>query len=145
MRTKFIRTRFLVGRSTQLKYLMLLMASILIPLVFVGGCLYYVIFTLIAERLGIPESIAYNLFPVIRQINMILLVGVPPLFLMLLAWGIMLSHRFVGPIQRLEKELENITKSGDYSGRISVRKNDEIRPIADAINKMLDKVEAHKR
>jgi len=141
MRTRFIRTKFLIGRSVQLKYLALLMLSMVIPLVFVGGCLYYLIFNLMAEQLGIPESIAYNLFPVIDKMNLILLLGLPPLFLLLIIWGIMLTHRLLGPLERLEKELERIYNSGDYTKRLKLRKNDDIRPIADAINKLLDKIE----
>ena len=112
-----------------------------IPLLLVGGCLYYLIFTLVAEQLGIPESIAYNLFPVIKKINLMLAVSLPPLFLLLILWGAVLSHRFVGPIERIEKEIEKITKSGDYSKRLKVRKNDEIKPIADVVNRLLDCVE----
>lgn len=141
MRTRFLRTRFLTGRPTQLKYLYLLIASMIIPLAFVGGCLYYLIFTLLAEQLGIPESIAYNLFPVIKKINLILAIGLPPLFLILIIWGIALSHRFAGPLERLENELDRISKDNDYKKRIKVRSYDEMKPIADSINKLLDKIE----
>ena len=132
-------------KVAQRRYITLLIASMLIPLIFVGGCLYYLIFNLVAEQLGIPESIAYNLFPVIKKINTILLIGIPPLFLILIFWGVGLSHRFAGPIERLEKELEGITKAADYCRRLKVRKDDDIRPIADAINKLLDKVEGKGR
>lgn len=141
MRTKFIRTRFLTGHSIQLRYLALLIASMVIPALFVGGCLYYLMFTIIAEQLGIPESIAYNLFPVIKKINAILLLGIPPIFLLLVAWGVLLSHRFAGPAERLEKEIEKMAKSGDYSRRLRVRKRDDMKPMADAINGLLDKIE----
>ncbi|MBI4974868.1 MAG: hypothetical protein HZC19_03590 [Candidatus Omnitrophica bacterium] len=137
-----MRTKFLTKKATQRRYIALLIASMLIPLVFVGGCLYYLIFSLVAEQLGIPESIAYNLFPVIKKINMILAIGIPPLFLILILWGIGLSHRFAGPIERLEKELEGITGAADYCRRLKVRKGDDIKPIADAINKLLDKIES---
>ncbi len=113
----------------------------LIPLIFIGGCLYYLIFTLVAEQLGIPESIAYNLFPVIKKINMILLFGVPPILILLILWGVALSHRFVGPLERLEKELHRISRHNDYTKRIKVRKYDDIKPVADAINNLLDNVE----
>jgi len=113
----------------------------LIPLVFVGGCLYYLIFTLLAEQLGIPESIAYNLFPVIKKINLILVLSIPPLFLILILWGISLSHRFTGPMERLEKELDKISEDGDYTKRIRLRKYDDMKPIADAINKLMDNIE----
>ena len=77
------------------------------------------------------------------DINTILLIGLPPLFLLLIWWGTILSHRFAGGLQRLEKELHHITHTGDYSHRIRLRKNDDVRPLADAINKLLDSV--HKK
>ena len=141
MRTKFIRLKFLTGSPVQLKYLYLLMISMLVPVLFVGGCLYYLIFNIMAEQLGIPESIAYHLFPVINKINIILLIGVPPIFLILVLWGIVISHRFAGPLERLEKEIERVSGNGEYGKRIRVRKRDDIKPIADAINKLLDKIE----
>ena len=94
-----------------------------------------------AEQLGIPEYIALNLFPVINKINMILLIGVPPLFLIVILWGIMLSHRFAGPIERLEKELKKIAHQRDYKIRIRVRKGDDIKPVTDALNELLDSIE----
>ena len=145
MRTSFFRTKYLTGSIIQLKYLGLLMVSMFIPLIFLGGCLYYLIFTIMAEQLGIPEYIAYNLTPVIKKMNFILLVGIPPLFLLLLLWGIILSHRFAGPIERLEKELKKMGEDGDHSRRIRLRKHDDIRPIAEAINKLMEKLEGRRR
>jgi len=141
MRTKFLRTKYLTGSRIQLHYLGLLMISIIVPLVFSVACLYYLVFRIMAEQLGIPEYIALNLFPVIHKINMILLIGVPPLFLILIVWGIVLSHRFAGPIERLERELKKIAHSRDYKIRMRVRKGDDIKPIADAVNELLDGVE----
>jgi len=125
----------------QFRYLLLLIVSMIVPVVFVAGCMYYLIFTIMAEQLGIPEYVAYNLFPVIKKINMILLIGVPPLFIALILWGIVISHRLTGPIERLVSELKKIAEHGHYSSRLRLRKNDDMKPIADAINKVLDKVE----
>ena len=140
MRKKFFRIKYLTGSRIQLRYLMLLMLSMIIPTVFVSGCLYYLIFTIMAEQIGIPEYIAYNIFPVINKINIILLIGVVPLFFILTVWGIIASHRFAGPLERVEREIDRIAK-GDYARRIILRKNDDIKPIADAINRLLDKIE----
>lgn len=145
MRTSFLRTKYLTGSHIQLRYLGLLMTSMVIPLVFVVGCLYYLIFTIMAEQIGIPEYIAYHLFPVIKKINLILLIGIPPLFLVLIWWGIVLSHRFAGPMERIEKELKKISEEKDYKRRIHLRKNDDIKPVADAVNKLLDKLEEKHR
>ena len=139
----FRRKKIFANRRVQLKYLILLIVSMIIPLLFAIGCLYYLIFTVMAEQLGIPESIAYNLFPVVKKINAILAIGLPPLFLLLIWWGAILSHKFAGPLQRIEKELHRITHSGDYSLRINLRKGDDVKPLADSINKLLDSI--HKK
>ncbi len=120
------------------------MVSMVIPLIFAVGCLYYLIFTIMAEQIGIPEYIAQNILPVIGKINVILLIGVPPLFLILILWGIVLSHRLAGPMERLERDVKKISE-GDYSKRIKVRKSDDIKPLVDALNILLDKMEGTKR
>jgi hypothetical protein len=80
----FRRKKIFTNKRVQLKYLVLLIVSMAVPLLFAIGCLYYLIFSLMAEQLGIPESIAYNLFPVVKKINGILALGLPPLFLLLI-------------------------------------------------------------
>ena len=141
MRSKFLRTKFLTGSRIQLKYLFLLMVSMIVPLLFVGGCLYYLIFNIMAEQIGIPEYIAINLVPVINKINTLLIIGIPPIILLLLLWGVILSHRFAGPLERIGDELEKISKTGDLKRRIRLRKHDDVKPLADAINKIMDKLE----
>jgi len=141
MRKKFWRTRFLTGSPIQLRYLALLMVSMLVPIIFVGACLYYLIFNILAEQLGIPEYIAYNLLPAIQKINVILMIGVPPLVLVLFTWGVILSHRLIGPIERLKREIDAISAEGNYGKRVHLRKYDDVKPIADSINKLLDRIE----
>ena len=145
MRARFLRTKYLTGSRIQMRYLGLLMISMIVPLVFVTACLYYLIFKIMAEQIGIPEYIAYNVFPVIHKINLILLVGVPPLFLILILWGIVLSHRFAGPLERVEKELHRIADHGEHHHRLKLRRSDDLTPIAGVINKLLDKLEEKNR
>jgi len=121
-------------------YLKLVLASIILPALFVGSCLYYLVFTILEEELGIPEAIAEHLIPAIHKIDSILLIGLPLLMIILTAWGFMLSTKLVGPIARMEKEIKAIAESG-YSRRINLRKNDTLKPIAEGINSILDKVE----
>ena len=145
MRAKFFRTKYLTGSRIQLRYLGFLMVSMIVPLIFVVGCLYYLIFTITAEQIGIPEYIAHNMFPVISKVNLILLIGVPPLFALLMFWGVVLSHRFAGPVERLEGELRKVTEHEQYSHRIKVRRHDDMKPIVDTINGLLGKLEERKR
>ena len=135
-----MRIRFITKNPLQTKYLVLILISILLPLFIVAGCLYYLLFQIMAEQLAIPEAIAYNLFPVVERINFLLLLGVPPMVILLFIWGVVLSHRLIGPLERLENDLRKIS-DGDYSTRLRIRKDDDLRPIADVINKIIDKLE----
>ncbi|MDP8230389.1 MAG: methyl-accepting chemotaxis protein [Candidatus Gorgyraea atricola] len=59
----------------------------------------------------------------------------------LISWrALILSHRLAGPIYRLEKDLQDIAK-GNFSMRINFRKKDELKSIAEGINKILDEME----
>lgn len=133
-RTNFIRY------VLQSRYLRLLLVSIILPALFVASCLYYLIFTILAEDLGIPEAIAAHLLPVVHKIDGILLFGLPLIIIILAIWGFIVSGRLVGPIARMEKELKEISE-GNYSERIRIRKGDDLRPIAEGINALLDRLE----
>lgn len=135
-----MRLKYILKSHLQLKLLALILLSILIPLFTVGGCLYYVMFQVMAEQLGIPESIAQNLIPVLHKINFLLLVGLPPVLILIFILAIVLTHRLVGPLERLERDLEKISV-GNYSVRLKLRKKDDLKPLADTINKIIDKLE----
>lgn len=137
----FRRRRLLIKMAMQFRFLRMVLIAMLAPTIFVSACLYYFIFYLLAQQLAIPESIAYNLIPVIKKINFTLLVGFPLLVALILLWGLILSHRYAGPIYRLEKELDSIAE-GNFNIRIKLRKHDELISIADRINKVLDKVQS---
>ena len=52
------------------------------------------------------------------------------------ALSIFLSHRIAGPVYRFEKSVRAIS-SGDLSFQIKLRKTDELKDLADDINKMI--------
>ncbi|MFH0738867.1 MAG: methyl-accepting chemotaxis protein [Candidatus Omnitrophota bacterium] len=133
------RKRYFMKSGLQNRYLRLILLAIVLPTFLFSLCLCYLIFYLMAEQLGIPESIAYNLTPVLSKIGIILLLGLPVISILLLLWGLVISHRIAGPVYRLEQELDKISK-GDFSLRIRFRKKDELASIAQGINKVLDKI-----
>ena len=134
-----MRNIFRIKSKLQLKYLRIIELSLLLPTIVIGGCLYYLVFTLIAEEIAIPEFVASSLFPALGKVNAILLIAIPLVFTLLIWWGLILSHRLIGPIDRLTKELSQIA-AGDYKRRIRIRKTDELKPIEESINKILDKL-----
>ena len=114
-----------------------------IPTVFVGGCLYYLIFQIIAEQIALPDVIARDLLPVIQQINFILFVGLPIVFVALITWATILSFKFVGPLERLEEDLQKID-DGDYSVRLEISHDHDLAPIAGVINDLVHQLEQEK-
>lgn len=128
----------------QVKYLRVILLSMIVPTILVSACLYWIIFSLLADRLGLPESIAYNLMPVLNKVNVILLIGLPITFLIIFYWAAKLSHNIVGPVVRLQSELNKILNV-DLSHRVRLRKTDEIYPIAATINEILDKIQGTKK
>lgn len=114
-----------------------------IPAVFVGGCLYYLILSVLADQIALPDVIARDLVPVIQRINFVLVVGLPIVFIILLLWAMILSYRFVAPLERLERDIKRID-DGDYTARIQVSKDHDLSPIADVINDLVDKLDRKK-
>ena len=134
-----MRKFFLVRNKLERYYLRLIALSLILPTLVTGSCLYYVIFNLMAEQLGIPEVVAYHLIPVVKEVNFVLIVVLPVIFVILFSIGLILSRNLVGPIERLERELKEII-SGDLTGRLQLRKKDQLKPLVDDINLLLDKV-----
>ncbi|OGW74841.1 MAG: hypothetical protein A2Z72_06650 [Omnitrophica bacterium RBG_13_46_9] len=139
-----MRFRLITKNPLQIKFILLILLAILLPMFIVGGCLYYFIFQIMAEQLAIPESIACNLFPVVEKINFLLMVSIPPITILLFILAIILTNRLIGPLQRLENDLKKISE-GDYSIRLKIRKDDDLRLMAEVINKIVDKLEGQRQ
>jgi signal transduction histidine kinase len=134
------RRQLFIKGTLQGRYLRLLVLAMFLPTVFIGGCLYYLILHIMAEEIVFPDAIASLLFPAIQKINIIILIGLPVLFFVILILGLFLSHRIAGPVFRLERDLEEIAE-GHFDRRIAFRKKDEMRSVAEKVNRLLDKVQ----
>ena len=129
-----------LNKTLQTKYLKIIVISMLFPTLFVGACLYYLIFTVMADSIVLPDMIARDLLPVIRTINYILAVGLPVVFIILVAWARALSIRFIDPLERLEEDLKKIDE-GDYSVRLEIQQDHDLAPIAGVINDLVEKID----
>ncbi len=131
------RSKYL-GTSVQTKLLFLVFFSAIIPAAIVGLCMYYFIFSMMARQMMFPEAIAANLIPVLNRVNMVVLVTLPLSLLLIWVVALELSHRIAGPLYRMEKDLDDRIK-GLKQGPIILRKNDELKPLAEKINKLICK------
>jgi methyl-accepting chemotaxis protein len=134
------RIKCITKHPLQHKYLGLIIVSMILPLIIVGGCLYYLMFQVMADQLAMPETIAENLMPVFHKINFILLVSVPVIVVVIFIFAVVLTHRLFGPLERLENDICKIAQ-GDYSVRINMRQDDDLKPVAELVNTIIEKLE----
>ncbi len=113
-------------------------AAMLVPLLVVGGGFYYLVFYLLAKQMAFPEAIAANLIPVLRSVNLWVLFSLPVLLAGIWWMAILMTHRFAGPIERLERELDHAI-AGHLHSKIRMRRDDALKGIADRINLILSK------
>lgn len=131
---KIKRQKYLVNKNVQFRY----MGLVAVPLVLLLAALYYLIYYSVFNQILIPEAIATILLPAMKKVN-IVAGGAMPIFLFaILRTALVYSNWIVGPIPRLERELDKVI-AGNYSIRIKARDNDELKSLVDKINMVLEK------
>lgn len=127
------RSKWFMKHPIQAKYLLLVLVAMLSPILLIGFCFYTLVFDLLARQLVFPEAIYANLMPVIERVNNLLILTLPVLTLVILWCALVISHRFAGPIERLERDLDLIL-AGDTHHKVRLRKSDDLKGVADRIN-----------
>ena len=128
------RRKYLVNKVVQFRY----MGLAIIPLIAISAALYYLIYYSVFNQMLIPEAIATTLLPAMKKVNTTVMIAAPLLLSLILRVALVYSNRIVGPIPRLEKELDKVI-AGDYSVRIKARDTDELRVLVNKINLVLEK------
>lgn len=137
---KVKRRKYLVNKGFQFRY----MGLVAIPLVLLLTGLYYLMYYSVFNQILIPEAVATTLLPAMKKVN-IIVGGAMPLFLFaILRTALIYSNWIVGPIPRLERELDRVI-AGDYSVRIKARDNDELKSLVSKINIVLEKFDKEVR
>ena len=117
----------------------IVLGAALIPTLVTAAGLFYLIFNITAEQMGIPEAIAYNLVPASNKVLSILSVVTPIVIGALLIVAYKISHKIVGPFDRIVRELDQRldTKRRDPVAPIKLRPGDKFQPLIDRINELL--------
>ena len=132
-----------VRHSVQWNYLKTVLLAMLVPTLLVTACLYYLIWQTVAYELAIPELIAQALFPAFHRVNQIIFFGIPIVCGVIFLFAIRLSHRLAGPLHRIEKDLETMAHTGDFTKPIVIRPGDEIHHLVAKINRAIRRAREH--
>lgn len=128
-----MRMKWLMKHPIQAKYLLIVLLAMLGPMLVLGYCLYHLVFNLLAREMVFPEAIMTNIVPVVDEVNNVLVLILPAIVLVILYLALVISHRFAGPIERLESDLDEVI-AGNYHHRIRVRKHDDLAGVVQRLN-----------
>ncbi len=136
MAPKFKRTKYWVSGRFQGKYVGLIL---LLTFLTAALCSYVVYYT---SMIAFGEKLA-NIYPQGRLVSAVNIINVRILLSVLLITplvaliGIYLSHQIAGPILRMEHFMDDMA-SGNLTGKLVLRKGDELLMLADGINRLTE-------
>jgi methyl-accepting chemotaxis protein len=134
---KFYKRKiYIINKDLQLKYLFTITSMIFISVAAVSFVTFYVIWdNVIREFFFIPEA-AKKLGDIFVRTTEIAAGCTAVILAIFGVAGIFLSHRVAGPLYRVERVAEEISK-GNLDIKVQFRKSDELRTMADSLNKMI--------
>ncbi len=134
---KFKRRTIFIKKKLQLRYMALIILSVLSGLLIIA---YELTFTLneLFDKYPVLLQPVYDHFPALAY-SFIYKLLIYVIFVVLIS--AILSHRMAGPVYRFEQTCKAVAK-GDFSQRVHLRQGDQLTELQDEFNKMMDRVEA---
>ncbi len=132
----FKRRTIFIKKSLQLRYMALIILSVLAGLLIVALELTFTLNEVFDQYPVLLQPLYDNFSTIAYGFIYKLLIYV--VFVVLIS--AILSHRMAGPIYRFEQTCKAVAK-GDYSQRVHLRKGDQMMELQDEFNKMMDHIE----
>jgi methyl-accepting chemotaxis protein len=130
----FRRKKVLVDRGLQFRFAKFVILFVFIACLLTGVTIFYTTFLLLGERLEqvYPQGRLVDIF---RGVHIAFFVNFVVILPFIFYGSIVFSHRVAGPLQKIYQGLSSIGE-GNFDVRLVLRKNDELRDLADAVNQM---------
>lgn len=126
-----IRTHYLINKKFQLAFAARFVVIITLISAFIGFQLYAIVWPVISRF--VPEqAMAFITHQIIFR--GILFLGLAALLIIVIS--IIISHRVAGPIFSMERTIDRIVR-GEKVEFIRLRKNDELKGLAEKINGLI--------
>ena len=133
------RKQYFIERGMQLRFARFVILLTFLSAILTGFAIFLTTFMLMGEKLAAvyPQARLVVIFQsVYFWAFASLLAALPFIF-----WGaIVFSHRIAGPLPKIYQALKNIG-DGNYDVKLTLRKYDELRELADNINEMAAKLQ----
>lgn len=133
----FNRRTIFIKKNLQIRYMMLMIMSVLCGLAIMTFELTATLNDLFDKYPVLVQPIYDQFLPVAA--SFFYKIAIYLLFVVIIS--AILSHKMAGPVYRFEQTCKAIAK-GDYSQRVHLRKGDQMMELQDEFNKMMDHIEA---
>lgn len=134
---QFKRKTIFIKKNLQLRYMMLIILSVLCGLAIMTFELTATLDELFDAYPVLVQPIYDEFIPIAA--SFFYKIAIYLLFVVLIS--AILSHKMAGPVYRFEQTCKAIAK-GDFSQRVHLRQGDQLVELQDEFNKMMDRVEA---
>ena len=141
MKKSNTRREYYIYREIQFKYIRLTLLLMLLVCIIMG-------YTVSETSLGVLTKTLSKVYPAegIKEVygilNSTLILRLLLMIPVIIVAAMYVSHRIAGPVYRLEKELIQIGE-GDLSRRLVLRKNDDLKKMANEMNNVMDRLDNH--
>lgn len=129
---KHRRRTYLIKTGLQLRYMGIIISTMLLVAFGVGWVIYHTSWSRIANT---PDLSLDKLSEIFDVVNSILLRWVVVFIFAIAILSIFVSHKIAGPVYRLE-ETSKLIASGDLTHQIQLRQGDELQDLQEAFNQM---------
>ena len=139
------RKQYFVDSGLQLRFARFVILFVFISCILTGLTVFYTTYFLLGERLAMvyPQG---RLVEIFRSVHFAFFINLLVIMPFIFYGSILFSHRIAGPLPKIYQALKHIS-SGNFDVRLVLRKNDELKELADGINDLatnLKEREAHK-
>ncbi len=131
------RSKFLINRRFQLKFAFFVCTWIF-ALSMIYPIIIYNVFEYFLKILSAPHDVLTVDKVKYVENQVVVVLGVLQLLFLLITFllSIFLSHRIAGPLYKLRRAVEDVSK-GNFDQRITFRKNDHFVELQDSFNGMV--------
>lgn len=132
------RKQFFVERAFQLRFARYVIIFMLASCAITALIVFYATFTVLSQKLmGVyPEP---RLVQIFRSTYFALLLAFLAVTPIIFYGAVVFSHRIAGPLPKIYQALRDIG-DGNYNVKLTLRKNDELKDLAETINEMAAKL-----
>lgn len=131
---KHRRRTFLIKAGLQLRYMGIIVTTMLMVACGVGWVIYFTSWSKISDT---PDLSVDKLAGIFDEVNQQMVRWVAFFGILIAALSIFVSHKIAGPVYRFERSAHIIAK-GDLTHRIKLRHGDELSDLQDAFNTMTE-------